>query len=962
MKKNALALTAFLVSVSCLQSTAWSTSSLLMQMPAILAAAQKSDTTQIMIGENGIITAFKGKTLRSNIKIYHGYALAESTTYEYSTVTGPSGLSVSADGVISYAVPASADTQSTPVSLRVKEKATGKSYTKNVQLVVMATEIIASGTVGPTGGQITDEFEEVVVTVPEGAVEGQTLIEVLRAVDENGYYTYTINASAPLLKILQMRLPDPILRKAPEESLAALQSKKAFQQFPRIDKAQLSATAGNSRWFNWHFWPARYIEITTGINAENRLKNDLPDNIEPEHPDIIHNTYSDASELISLCSHDAYDAQCGSKDPVVFIHGYTAGGDLGGGADTWGQLPELIAAEGYAVFEFKWRTNARFEDVAADFADAIKLIQEKSHKKVHIIAHSFGGLVSRTYLQNYAFGRPYQDNVQSLLTLGTPHSGIFDSDGTYHNFYFKKGQDSTLFEGCLQLSCQEAGEPTPKAWTIKQLFGPDISMSSYFGININPGELIAKIQNTSGVHTVPVDINTLIGIYVNRQLLDPTTTSWKYSNGDGLITYAGQRFSMTWGDNKIHTDPEKFNSIEVTEKILGITDNDSDAIPLKEVSQEIFDKWHLGVFSTFVGYFHSPAIPSYLTNYFAGPYLYRVAAEAYVDACTDAQGNTIACENFHSTHAPHAALTEIKTWLKSKSSELAEPTNITLNLKVVDADTQQPVSEAEIYFDIGSSCTAVQYVTDAAGNLSVTLPFYPAAHYTALVRADGYRSDEFDTGYVTGATPELSGTEFGTIRLQKGKIPTVTSTTGRVWMDRNLGASRVATSMTDTEAYGDLYQWGRLTDGHEKRTSGTTTTLSATDNPSHGNFITATAEPYDWRSSQNDNLWQGVNGVNNPCPTGFRLPTADEWQAEMDSWSSKDADGAFSSPLKITLSGNRSFGTGSFNDKNVYGNYWTSVVNSNRDASYSVSVASSNAWMNNSFYRATAISVRCIKD
>ena len=51
---------------------------------------------------------------------------------------------------------------------------------------------------------------------------------------------------------------------------------------------------------------------------------------------------------------------------------------------------------------------------------------------------------------------------------------------------------------------------------------------------------------------------------------------------------------------------------------------------------------------------------------------------------------------------------------------------------------------------------------------------------------------------------------------------TVTSTTGQVWMDRNLGASRVATSSTDSAAYGDLYQWGRGTDGHEKRTSSTT--------------------------------------------------------------------------------------------------------------------------------------------
>jgi hypothetical protein len=40
------------------------------------------------------------------------------------------------------------------------------------------------------------------------------------------------------------------------------------------------------------------------------------------------------------------------------------------------------------------------------------------------------------------------------------------------------------------------------------------------------------------------------------------------------------------------------------------------------------------------------------------------------------------------------------------------------------------------------------------------------------------------------------------------------SKTGRVWLDRNLGATQVATSFDDSAAYGDLYQWGRAKDGH----------------------------------------------------------------------------------------------------------------------------------------------------
>jgi len=49
------------------------------------------------------------------------------------------------------------------------------------------------------------------------------------------------------------------------------------------------------------------------------------------------------------------------------------------------------------------------------------------------------------------------------------------------------------------------------------------------------------------------------------------------------------------------------------------------------------------------------------------------------------------------------------------------------------------------------------------------------------------------------------------------QIPNVTNPiTGETWMDRNLGAIQVATSSTDADSYGDLYQWGR-TDYRQKQ-------------------------------------------------------------------------------------------------------------------------------------------------
>jgi hypothetical protein len=181
-------------------------------------------------------------------------------------------------------------------------------------------------------------------------------------------------------------------------------------------------------------------------------------------------------------------------------------------------------------------------------------------------------------------------------------------------------------------------------------------------------------------------------------------------------------------------------------------------------------------------------------------------------------------------------------------------------------------------------------------------------------------------------------------------------TTGKTWMDRNLGATQVATSSTDAAAYGDLYQWGRGSDGHQCRTSATTTTLSATDQPGNSLFIISPLVPNDWRVTQNNTLWLGVNGINNPCPAGYRLPTDVEMENERLTWSANTSVGAFNSPLKITMTGYRQesivFNAG------IVGNYWTLGINgtSIRNLNFSPSGAGLSL-----AFRSYGMTVRCIK-
>lgn len=180
---------------------------------------------------------------------------------------------------------------------------------------------------------------------------------------------------------------------------------------------------------------------------------------------------------------------------------------------------------------------------------------------------------------------------------------------------------------------------------------------------------------------------------------------------------------------------------------------------------------------------------------------------------------------------------------------------------------------------------------------------------------------------------------------------------GQVWMDRNLGAPRAATSSADSEAYGDRYQWGRGADGHQKSTSAVTYTSSSTDDPGHGDFISLS----DWRIPYNDNLWQGVSGINNPCPSGYRIPTQAEWNIETASWSAANSAGAFASPLKLTVTGYRTAYTPI--EAGNYGYYKSSTVSPLYDY-MAMGLAFGPTWGHAGYHvnRGHGNSVRCIMD
>ena len=121
--------------------------------------------------------------------------------------------------------------------------------------------------------------------------------------------------------------------------------------------------------------------------------------------------------------------------------------------------------------------------------------------------------------------------------------------------------------------------------------------------------------------------------------------------------------------------------------------------------------------------------------------------------------------------------------------------------------------------------------------------------------------------------------------------------TGRVWLDRNMGASKLCESIDDAACFGGLYQWGRPSDGHEDNESQTTDVKSDTIDNAGNKFIVQsewTTDEADGDGSLRSWQWSKSDG-SSVCPVGFRVPTIDELSLEAEKGSLSTIDIAYAS-------------------------------------------------------------------
>ena len=135
-----------------------------------------------------------------------------------------------------------------------------------------------------------------------------------------------------------------------------------------------------------------------------------------------------------------------------------------------------------------------------------------------------------------------------------------------------------------------------------------------------------------------------------------------------------------------------------------------------------------------------------------------------------------------------------------------------------------------------------------------------------------FTQNEYNSDYST-KTIEHLGLTYGFV---------YNTDTQKIWLDRNLGATQVATSSTDTASYGDLYQWGRPFDGHQSRTSSThngdTLGKPSTEYETGSwdiKFITTSTSPNDWLSVQDTSLLQNRDSMTSKT-FNLQAPTASD--------------------------------------------------------------------------------------
>ena len=106
-----------------------------------------------------------------------------------------------------------------------------------------------------------------------------------------------------------------------------------------------------------------------------------------------------------------------SKTPVLFVHG------AAGSPQDWRFAMKKLDGSVYQPWFYVYPSGMRLPKAASALNDGIKLLHDRYRfKRLHVVAHSMGGLVAREFvIQNTIAG--HNDCINTLITFSSPWDG-----------------------------------------------------------------------------------------------------------------------------------------------------------------------------------------------------------------------------------------------------------------------------------------------------------------------------------------------------------------------------------------------------------------------------------------------------------------------------------------------------------------------------------------------------------
>lgn len=232
--------------------------------------------------------------------------------------------------------------------------------------------------------------------------------------------------------------------------------------------------------------------------------------------------------------------------------------------------------------------------------------------------------------------------------------------------------------------------------------------------------------------------------------------------------------------------------------------------------------------------------------------------------------------------------------------------------------------------EIGSFMVIINYASMNLLKLFVVLTFSITINHVLA------QDENLETGTVQGKLANGKTVTYATVRAKDGNV----------WLQQNLGSIAVAKSYSHEWGFGDLYAWGRWSDGHELRLGKYIRQgVAEPNNPEAfkqgGNknpyYFAEASTQWWWAYGEVFDKWQAanleevstINGCD-PCKQilgeRWRLPTADEWKKLIKTESIVNVQTAYDSSLKLTAAGYRGVSSGNIQGLKHIGRYWSSTA------------------------------------